>query len=107
MFRLCLGLGSITVSLFQIAQTFGLVPDRERAVIDGRVAVAEVIAVQCAQAAQRNDLKEMEGALSELAVRHPDLLAAAVRLANGRLAIQTGNPLAMEGIAERKASSPN
>ena len=44
MFRLCFGLSSITVSLLLAAQALGLVPDREGAVIEGRLALAEAIA---------------------------------------------------------------
>ncbi len=107
MFRLCLGLSSITVSLLLIAQTFGLIPDRERAIIDGRVAVAEVIAVQCARRRRRNDFKEIKAALGELVERHRDILGAAVRLADGPLPIQAGNQVAFGNPGDRRISSPD
>jgi signal transduction histidine kinase/FixJ family two-component response regulator/HPt (histidine-containing phosphotransfer) domain-containing protein len=104
MFRLCFGLSSITVSLLLTAQVLGLVPDREGAVIAGRLTLAEVLAVQCAQAAQNHHLEEMGVAARELVQRNPDVLAVTVRLADGKLAIAEG--AAAEGATESDNAAP-
>jgi PAS domain-containing protein len=91
MFRLCFGLSSISISLLLAAQALGLVPDREGAIIDGRLALSEAIAVQCAQAVQRNnDLPDIEFAAKQLVKRHPDVLSVSVRMADGKLALDVG-----------------
>ena len=95
MFRLCFGLSSITVSLLFVAEMLGLVPDRERAIVDGRAALAEVIAVHCAQAAQHNAIADIKSVLRELVERNPDVLSAGVRLPSGSLVAAAGDHAAI------------
>jgi signal transduction histidine kinase/CheY-like chemotaxis protein len=90
MFRLCFGISSMTVSLLLAALAFGLLPDREGAILDGRKAFSEALAVHCAKAAQRDSLREVKAAVKELVERRPDLVSFGVRMANGKLALQTG-----------------
>src|SRR5262249_42931526 len=90
MLRLCFGLSALTVSLLLAAQAFGLVPNHEAAIVQSRATLAEVVALQCARAAQRNYLWDIKVTARELLQHRPDLTSVAVRLADGALAVQAG-----------------
>jgi hypothetical protein len=52
MARVSTGLVSLLVSILFAAQALGLMPDREGAVVDGRKALCEALAIHCSLAAQ-------------------------------------------------------
>ena len=54
--RITFGLVSLTLSILFAAQALGLMPDRDGALIEKRVALCEALAIECSMAAQlQND----------------------------------------------------
>jgi PAS domain S-box-containing protein len=90
MLRISFALTSIMLSILFAAQALGLVPDRDGAVVDGRKALAESLAVHCAQAVQQQELPRFAAALRELAARNHDLTAAVVSTADGQVVAEAG-----------------
>jgi PAS domain S-box-containing protein len=91
MIRITLGLTSIVVSVLLCAQALGLVPDRTAAVLEGRKATAETLAVSCSLSAQRRDAAALQAAVEAALRHHPDVLSAGVRTPDGRLLAQAGD----------------
>jgi PAS domain S-box-containing protein len=90
MTRICLALSSIVLSIVFAAQALGLIPDRDAAVAEGRKALAEAVAIHCAQAVQQNDVARLAPALRAVLARNRDLASAAVRDGGGRLVAEAG-----------------
>ncbi len=95
MFRLCFGLSSITVSLLFVAEMLGLVPDRERAVVDGPRGLGGSCGGAVRQAARHNAIADIKNILRELVERNPDILSGGVRLESGKLAAEAGDHAAI------------
>jgi signal transduction histidine kinase/CheY-like chemotaxis protein len=91
MIRISLGLVSITLGVLFVACALGLLPDRQRAVIDGRKELTEAIGIHSALAMQRGDLPAVKTALRLLVQHNPEVLSAALRASDGRLLVDTGN----------------
>ncbi|MBI5759285.1 MAG: diguanylate cyclase [Planctomycetales bacterium] len=89
--RLAAGLSSLTLSLLFVAQSLGIVPDREGAILDGRKSLCESVAIQTAQAAQFQQVGQLKNIFDQIATRNPDLLSLAIRDAQGELLVETGN----------------
>jgi PAS domain S-box-containing protein len=104
MYRISLGLASITLSVLFAAQALGLVPDRHGAVLAGRKALGELLAVQGSLAAQRDDLPALKAVLEAVQRRNPDVRSAAVRTAGGKLLVQAGDHAANWGDADTAAA---
>lgn len=79
------------MSLLFIAQSLGLIPDRNQAILDGRKSLCEAYAVNCCLAAQRNDLAMIRAATQALVTRNDAVLSTAVRRADGALVVTAGN----------------
>lgn len=88
--RITIGLVCLTISVLLTAQTLGLIPDRHGAIVHGRKAICEAIAVNCSLLASQGDTKRMEKALQFIAGRNDDILSAAVRHRDGQLLIEVG-----------------
>src|SRR5438067_8641108 len=106
MLRLCFGLSAMTISLLLAAQSLGLVPERESAAVQGRAALSEVVALQCARAARRNYLWDIKVAARELLEYRNDLVSMAVRLADGTLAVEAGDHQSAWAKAPAAGSTP-
>src|ERR1700750_2884825 len=91
MLRISLGLASVTLSILFAAQALGLVPDRRAAVLDGRKALCEAVAIRCSYAAQQTDFVAVQAELTALVRRNPDIISAAVRTRQGRTVVQVGD----------------
>src|SRR4051794_9931426 len=90
MLRLSLGLSSLTVSLLLAAHALGLLPDRDGAVVDGRRALCESLAITCSLAAQENDLATVRSAIRAVAERNRDVLAVAFLGPDGKVLAKAG-----------------
>src|SRR5262249_49240487 len=90
MIRISAGLASITLILLLAAHGLGLVPDRHGAVLDGRKALCEQLAVQAAWAAQQGDVTAFKTVLLALVKRDPAVQSAALR-GDGRLLVAAGD----------------
>jgi len=86
--RISVALACMTISALLTAQSLGLVPDTQRAVLEGRKSLCEAVAVQCCLAAQRDDVPTIKAIISTLVERNALVLSAAVRRPNGRLVVE-------------------
>jgi PAS domain S-box-containing protein len=107
-FHLALGLSSLVVSLLLLALTFGLLPDRESAVIEGRVALAESVAIGSSlllDEADTVDDPRLRTLLGFIARRNPELLSIGMRRADGSLMMAVGEHASawVGGSAEKAA----
>ena len=89
--RIAIGLTCLLVSVLLLATMLGVVPDRDRAVIEGRSALCEAIAVNSSLLVTQQDLKRLEVILQTTVRRNQDILSAAVRRDNGKVLIEAGN----------------
>jgi diguanylate cyclase (GGDEF)-like protein/putative nucleotidyltransferase with HDIG domain/PAS domain S-box-containing protein len=89
--RMSGGLVSLCVSVYFIGCALGFVPDRDAAVLAGRKALCESLAVHSSLAAQKDDLPSAEAALKAAVERNPSLLSAGLRIENGKLIINLNN----------------
>jgi PAS domain S-box-containing protein len=84
------GLASLAASLILISSMFGLFPDRDHAVREGRAALAETLAASATALVSERKSGQLHSILS-LAVRRNDQMAsAAIRMANGQILIGVG-----------------
>ena len=89
--RIALGLVWLTVSLVLAAKALGLLPDPNEAILDGRRRLCESLAVSCSFFAQHRMFKEVEATLTATALRHPNVLSAAVRRTDGDVIVEVGD----------------
>lgn len=89
-FLIAVSLASIVVSLVLISQLFGLFPNTNRAVVEGRIQLCESLGINTSIAAQTNDLQGIQQSLETLVDRNPDILAMRVIRANGTVLVESG-----------------
>lgn len=82
--RITLGLVSILVCVSICASFLGLFPDRYGAILAGRVAIAEIVAVNSSVFITRRDINRMEANLQILVSRNDQILSAAVKPLQGK-----------------------
>ena len=85
--RVSLGMVSLTICLLLSAELIGLLPDKAQAKLDARQKTIELIAVQIASAATRNDVRMVQTILSTIVERDENVLSAALRRRGSILAI--------------------
>ena len=90
-FRITFGLVCLLASLLLLAIILGLVPDGDRAVLDGRQALCEAIAVNSSVLVTQQDLKRLAAVLEVTVRRNPQILSAGVRRADGKLLVEVAN----------------
>ena len=88
--RVTIGLISLAISIWMIAFSLGMFPDRQGAVIDGRIALCENVGLNCSLLANRNDWRNMKIALTGLVDRNRQVQSAAIRGTNGKLRVSVG-----------------
>ncbi|MDX1451963.1 MAG: ATP-binding protein [Oleiphilaceae bacterium] len=88
--RIALGLVSMVVCLLIAASYLGLFPNRHAAVLEGRAALAETVAVNSSVFITRNDLRRMEANLELMVKRNNQLLSAAVKNEAGKTLVEIG-----------------
>ncbi|MBS3735377.1 MAG: diguanylate cyclase [Phycisphaerae bacterium] len=89
--RISLALMCLTLSVLLSAHALGLVPDPDKASLEGRTKLAEAVAVQCSIAAQENDLASVQTALRAVVTRCGSVRSAAVRSEKGTLLAVAGD----------------
>ncbi len=87
--RIAFGLACLTISVLLVIKTVGLTPDHRDAVVEGRVALAESLAVNYSLFATGENGRAMRAAVDTLVERNPDLVSAAVRDKDGNLLFQS------------------
>ncbi len=88
--RLAVTLGLIAVCVVWIAQGVQLIPSIDQEVIDGRLRLCEVIALNTTSFAEQGNLKGLERMLSQVAQRNPQIYSIGVRK-NERLILDCGD----------------
>jgi two-component system sensor histidine kinase/response regulator len=105
MLRISLGLASLTMSLLFAAHALGLLPDREGAVVEGRKALCESVAIACSLAAQENDPATIGSLVRAVAARTKDVSSAAIRRPDGQFMIKVGDHETLWGNQAGKFST--
>jgi len=88
--RVAFGLICLSVSVWLLAYTLGLVPDRRGGVVEGRAALCEQVAIHCSLMASRDSHRMIAKGIEALVARHDDVLSAAVRRPDGSLLVEIG-----------------
>jgi PAS domain S-box-containing protein len=86
-----LGLVSLVSTVLLAASFFGLVPDRNSAIRDGRVALAESLAASSTAILGSADPRPLEDVLRFVQKRNPELLSAGLRTREGKLVVVVGD----------------
>ena len=84
-----MGLVSIVSSALLAASFLGMIPDREGAVREGRVALAESVAASSTAILTSNDPRRLETVLRFLMKRNPDIESIGVRKLDGTVVMAT------------------
>lgn len=74
-FHIAFGLSSLLTAVVLLSMFLGFVPDRQSALMEGRVALAEAVSATNSVLLKRSDLSGMRGALEFIVERNPDLNA--------------------------------
>src|SRR4051794_31764185 len=90
---IALGLVSLVSTVLLAASFFGLVPDRQGAIRDGRIALAESLAASSTAILNSADPRPLEEVLRFVQKRNPDLLSAGLRSHEGGLVLAVGDHL--------------
>ncbi len=88
--RITIGLAFLSVAVLLCAKMIGLVPDQRKAVVSGRAALAESIAVNCSLLASRHDIRAMKSGLEAILERNDDMVFVGVRRLGGPFVIEVG-----------------
>jgi diguanylate cyclase (GGDEF)-like protein/putative nucleotidyltransferase with HDIG domain len=91
--RVSLGLTSLTLCVLLVAQSLGLVPDADRAVLEGRMALAEAVAIHASVAVQRHDMEGLEAAFRAELQHNPELESVTLWGASNQVLATAGEPI--------------
>ena len=86
-FRVSLGVVSLSIGLLLAAELLGLLPDRTELKLAARQKSIEMVAVQIASAAARNDVRMVQTIVTTVVERDDEVLSAAVRRRGNLLAV--------------------
>lgn len=89
--RMAFSVASITVSAVLLAGLIGLIPDRDKAVMEGRARLCQSAGISFTLLASREDFAKVRLGLEALLKQNPELLTAAVRQSNGELVARVGD----------------
>ncbi|WP_333856445.1 ATP-binding protein [Denitromonas sp.] len=88
--HIAIGLAFLVISIVLAAGFLGLIPDRDAAERDGRIALAEAIAASAAEMVARNQPEWLAPTLRLVVKRNDDVLSAALRTDDGDVVMQAG-----------------
>ena len=91
--HIALGQTSLLITLLLVAVTLGLIPDRQSAVREGRVALSESVAANSSVMISRDDTRRLQAILKLVVDRNDDLLSAALRRSGGEAVVTVGDHL--------------
>ena len=89
--RISIGLIALTISILLVGELLGVVPDKSQVTIDARKKLSEILAVQFAHAAEREDFAQIQSTLNLLVKRNPEVLSVAVRKDDGSFYAKSGD----------------
>jgi PAS domain S-box-containing protein len=90
-FHLALGLTSLVVSVMMVVLYFGLVPDRDAAMRQARMALAESVAISATELVDEDDNAKLLRVLSFVVKRNAEINSLGVRRVDGELLLQVGD----------------
>ena len=90
-FHIALGEAFLVISILLAAFYLGLVPDRDGAIRDGRVALAETIALNSSYQIEQADNSSLEAVLSMVVKRNPDIFSVSIRKHDGESLVTIGD----------------
>ena len=88
--RISASLLAITISLIFIAYSLGLIPSEQKMALEARARICESLAIQLASLASRNDEAAIKDTVDAVLARNRELLSIAVRGADGKLLVASG-----------------
>ena len=100
-----MGLVSLTTSLLFLSFFFGMVPDEDKAIREGRAALAESIAAFSTSLISQEQVEQLQTTLGFVIERNPDLLSAAIRTKDGEILTSWGDHMAEWGKNAGKFSN--
>lgn len=89
--RITLGLMLIMISILLLGEMIGIIPNRDKTIIEARKTLSESLAVQYSVAAQKHDIDSIKTSMRILVERNAEVLSAALRSADGRLLAVSGD----------------
>jgi PAS domain S-box-containing protein len=89
--RISIGLACLTLSVLLLSMLLGVLPDREKAVLEGRRTLCEAIAVNSSLMVSQQDVARLQAVLKVTVQRNPDILSAALRRSDGELLVEVGD----------------
>ena len=102
--RIVLGLACLALSVVLGADTLGLIPNQQAAVLEGRRVLAETIAIDCSVFATGGDVGGIKNSLDINVKRHHDIVAATIRHEDGSIVAHAGPELGIPVSATRQSS---
>ena len=90
-FQIAFGLTTIVVSCLMLLVLLGFGPNPDHATLLGRQRLCEAIAINSSIHITQNDLQRIDGLISAMIARDPDLLSAVIRPSNGDRMIEIGD----------------
>ncbi len=100
-----MGLVSLSVSLLFLAFFFGMIPDEDKAVREGRAALAESIAAFSTALISQDKVDQLQATLGFVVDRNPGLQSAAIRTVSGEVLASWGNHAALWETTDGKFSN--
>ncbi len=104
-FRMSMALASLSACMLLLLHASGAIPDATIAVLQGRKALCEAMAIYCSSAAIRDDRATIAATTRALVERNDDIASASVVKADGTVIVRAGEPEVSRTKAFR--STPN
>ena len=105
--RVGFSLMMFTISVLLIADLFGMVPDREKMLMEARKKVCESLAVQLSLAASDSNMDLVEASLESFAARNDDVVAVSMSQENGVVVAEYGEFKLFDKLSTNIRSSKN
>ena len=104
--RIAIGITCLTLSLLLAAQGIGIIPSPTDATLKGRKELCESLAIHCSVAATHKELGDLASTTKAVAERNPDILSLALRTADGKIILSSGDHDKEWRGADKSKSTP-
>jgi hypothetical protein len=91
--RISIALALLTACILLTADMFGFTPDEDKFKLDLRKQISESLAIQLSIMDPRREIRKIQGLVSLVAKRNPDILSTGIRKAPGQLVFHSANHL--------------
>lgn len=103
--RISLGLVFFTLGLLLAADFIGLIPNKNATQLDARKKNIEALAIQISYMVSTQEQTLIKKTLDEVTLRNTEILSAAVRLANNKMLVVSGEHLKYWGYTRKEKST--